>query len=188
TGHERIAAWTDLERMLRSPGAVSVEFQPQEGGIYKVELPDEAVARMLLWDAPLNEQPPAVREALRAAGVTSYVDEMEAGYLGSLPPAARVIAERMLAAPEGALTDGRFDKEWRALERLAPDADHDALHDIRDWYESKSGADLYHELTNARGSDRAASEYLASIGIPGNRYLDGGSRDKAEGTYNVVVW
>jgi hypothetical protein len=36
--------------------------------------------------------------------------------------------------------------------------------------------------------DKAASEYLASIGIVGNRYLDGGSRADGKGTYNYVLW
>lgn len=38
------------------------------------------------------------------------------------------------------------------------------------------------------GSDRAASEYLNSIGIPGLRYLDGTSRGKGEGHHNYVVF
>lgn len=36
--------------------------------------------------------------------------------------------------------------------------------------------------------DRAASEYLKSIGIPGLRYLDGTSRGKGEGHHNYVVF
>ncbi|MDN5934955.1 MAG: hypothetical protein L0H75_02110, partial [Nitrosospira sp.] len=46
-------------------------------------------------------------------------------------------------------------------------------------------------LTNAAGRDgkhKAASELLASIGIVGNRYLDGGSRARGEGAYNYVLW
>lgn len=35
---------------------------------------------------------------------------------------------------------------------------------------------------------QAASEYLRSIGIPGHRYLDQGSRGAGEGTYNYVIY
>ena len=36
--------------------------------------------------------------------------------------------------------------------------------------------------------NREASEFLASKGIPGLRYLDEGSRAQAKGTHNYVVW
>jgi hypothetical protein len=35
---------------------------------------------------------------------------------------------------------------------------------------------------------KGVSEYLASIGIPGNKYFDGSSRNKNEGTRNYVIW
>jgi|GEM_PF-5024519 len=38
------------------------------------------------------------------------------------------------------------------------------------------------------GAAKAASEYLASIGIPGIRYLDGNSRSGGEGTSNYVIF
>jgi len=36
-----------------------------EGHLYTVDLPDEHIAKMLDWDAPLSEQPEAVKDALR---------------------------------------------------------------------------------------------------------------------------
>ncbi len=38
------------------------KFQP--AGLYKVDLPDEKIARMLDWDAPLSQQAPEVQKAL----------------------------------------------------------------------------------------------------------------------------
>ena len=38
------------------------------------------------------------------------------------------------------------------------------------------------------GSDKAASEYLHSLGIRGIKYLDGTSRGKGEGNYNYVIF
>ena len=43
-------------------------------------------------------------------------------------------------------------------------------------------------FNDAKGSPKSASEYLASLGIVGNRYLDGQSRNKGEGSYNYVIW
>lgn len=37
------------------------------GNLYKVDIPDEAIPRMLDWDKPLSEQAPEVRAALKAA-------------------------------------------------------------------------------------------------------------------------
>jgi hypothetical protein len=58
-----------------------------------------------------------------------------------------------------------------------------------------TGEDLYAALRQ-QSSDfkkggqgkEAASRYLASIGIPGIRYLDGGSRGKGDGTHNYVIF
>lgn len=60
----------------------------------------------------------------------------------------------------------------------------------------KTGRELYERLTSPQASskftgghgDKAASEYLASIGIPGNKYLDGVSRGQGKGSYNYVLW
>lgn len=40
-----------------------------QGNLYKVDLPDDAIARMLDWDAPLSKQPEAVRVAARDLGL-----------------------------------------------------------------------------------------------------------------------
>jgi predicted GNAT family acetyltransferase len=54
--------------------------------------------------------------------------------------------------------------------------------------EELNGREAYQILAGRLNSDKAASEYLASIGIVGNRYLDGGSRADGKGTYNYVIW
>lgn len=40
------------------------------GSIYKVDLPDPAIARMLDWDKPLSQQPEAVQKAAKKFGIT----------------------------------------------------------------------------------------------------------------------
>lgn len=44
------------------------------------------------------------------------------------------------------------------------------------------------ELSLPASSDKLTSIYLRSIGIRGVKYLDGGSRDKGEGSYNYVIF
>ncbi len=50
------------------------------------------------------------------------------------------------------------------------------------------GKDFYADLTEQHGSDKAASEYLNSLGIKGIKYLDGTSRGAGEGSYNYVIF
>lgn len=51
-----------------------------------------------------------------------------------------------------------------------------------------TGRQVYKSLSDVSGGDQNASAYLASIGIPGLRYLDGNSRADGTGTYNYVIW
>jgi hypothetical protein len=43
-----------------------------EGNLYEVDLPDEHIAKMLDWDAPLSEQPESVRRALDSISERLY--------------------------------------------------------------------------------------------------------------------
>jgi hypothetical protein len=167
------------------------------GSLYTVDLPDEKIAQMLDWDKPLSKQSDTVKNALRKNGVTAYVDEMEASYLDKLPPKAKELAQKMIHGPdEMVISNGKGIKNndiatnnWVKLEKLAPGIDHNEIHNIRDWYESKNGADLYTEFS--QGVDKSAnvaSERLRQMGIPGIKYLDAGSRDAKKGTRNFVVF
>jgi len=56
-------------------------------------------------------------------------------------------------------------------------------------YQDKLGADVYRDLEQALGSDRAASEALDAVGIPGLKYMDGQSRNIGQPVqYNYVIW
>lgn len=105
------------------------------GNLYKVDLPDSAIARMLDWDKPLSQQAamiPRVREAMAAKGF----------------------------------------EPWQI--------------------DSMIGRDITGEQVNAFvggiSGQAKTPEHLRKAGIPGIRYLDGGSRAAGTGTRNYVVF
>lgn len=117
----------------------------QGGALYKVDLPDSAVARMLDWDKPLAEQPANVAEMFNRSGM---YDEMS-GHLGS------DIWKRLIEKQVTPLKSWPQDGGWVAHKKAAP----------------------------ARAADQ-----LRSLGIPGIRYLDGGSRWAGDGSRNMVIF
>ena len=123
----------------------------KEGSLYKVDIPDEAVSRMLDWDKPLSQQAPEVR---------AVIDE-----LTKTPPQSIQGAQR-------------FD--WIS-------AMIDAAY-MRPGVENQvGGQSLYNTIGGFLGQD-AATDLLKSKGIPGIRYLDGGSRGAGTGTSNFVLF
>lgn len=110
------------------------------GAMYTVDLPDEAIARMLDWDKPLSEQAEAVRVAAMDLGLPGTATGKDV---------------------------------YNALAMQARDAN---LH--------RSNL----QGTTLPGSQAAASQDLLGFGIPGIRYLDGGSRGAGQGTSNYVVF
>ncbi len=113
--------------------------------LYKVDLPDEHIAKMLDWDKPLSQQHPDVQAALSGPQVMSAVKRLkQSGQLG--------------------------------------DYSADDLLKLK-------GEDWYDILRQANGDrNDAPSAFLKSRGIPGIRYLDGGSRGEGAGTSNYVIF
>jgi hypothetical protein len=122
------------ERFERMAQMVESGFDPR-GALYEVDIPDEAMEKMLDWDAPLSEQPESVREAI----------------------------ERLATSPE---------------QPYPIPLDH-----------NPTGAEVLGMMAAPRSVGQAgAAKMLNSAGIPGIRYLDGGSRASGEGTRNFVVF
>ncbi len=107
------------------------------GALYKVDLPDEMIARMLDWDKPLSQQPEAVRKALDVLD-----DDSKKLLKGQDPKGAKL-------------------------------------------YELLASTDAFAGMGPL---GVAASNHLRGAGVPGIRYLDGGSRDTGSGTSNFVVF
>jgi hypothetical protein len=66
------------------------------------------------------------------------------------------------------------------------DLPDEAIAKMLDW--DSGGKQIYEDAVKKYGSKKAASEALLKQGIPGIRYLDGGSRGAGQGTSNYVVF
>jgi hypothetical protein len=121
------------------------KFQPS--GLYKVDLPDSAIARMLDWDKPLSQQAPAVQAAYK----------------------------KYLKSPQAS----EYAKSWTRYK------DGMRLDQAEPLLKNPGGENLY---KNAFPSREAANQWAFENGIPGIRYLDGGSRGAGSGTSNFVVF
>jgi len=80
----RIANWKpsggsaseDMQALVNFYNSSVKNVSPQKilenrGALYKVDIPDEAVAKMLDWDKPLSQQPESVRKAVLSAAKSS---------------------------------------------------------------------------------------------------------------------
>lgn len=106
------------------------------GALYKVDLPDEQIAKMLDWDKPLSQQAPEVKKALQSSGLLQYSDDY-----------------------------------FKVNKKASP-----------------TGADL-HDFLKYSGYDQwELAAKMADQGVPGIRYLDGGSRGAGKGSSNFVVF
>lgn len=123
------------------------------GALYKVDLPDDWLPKMLDWDKPLSQQPEAVREIVSDTAKTRAAQDAVKG-------------SRTLQ-----LSDIKRDTQGN------PVADQ------------TGGQALSYLMAKRYDGDPAAiAEQLRQAGIPGIRYLDGGSRGAGQGTSNYVVF
>jgi hypothetical protein len=134
----------------------------QHGNLYKVDLPDEQIAKMLDWDKPLSQQAPEVQKALQ-------------------PTIDKVLRTRVANAP--ALEQGHtlFPSEMSAVQ--AGTMKGGDFYRLLHAGEIRSGKAL-----PAAEKERLMVQGLQQSGLPGIRYLDGGSRSAGQGSSNYVVF
>ncbi|MDD5289395.1 MAG: hypothetical protein PHY28_09845, partial [Dehalococcoidales bacterium] len=137
--------------------------EKKTGRLYQVELAP-ADDELLLWDKPLSEQSEKVRSILNKAGL--YNDIEAAGSYFKIEPTA---SGKSFKVVSDAYEYGTYRTKEAADAKLA---------DLQKAYRS-TGQSFYYDLTHSKGSDKAASDYLHSLGIRGIKYLDGSSRNTA---------
>ena len=151
----RMARMNDMpsvEGELRRLAAGGLLKDSPPGNLYKVDIPDEAVARFLDWDKPLSQQAPEVQAAM--AKVIEKKNPRLAQYL----------------------------KESAGLDEAGQTAVRKRL-----------GINIFDTIDTGGAAYQAAGQgniekLMQQQGIPGIRYLDGGSRGAGAGTSNYVLF
>ena len=140
-----------------------------DASLYKLDIPNNVIPKLLDWDKPLSEQSEYVKERLEKSKEIKSIIEHWKGVRSGLE---KKLSNRTFSREAGDIAGERLyqDLSFEAQNRRLP-TQQDSIGKVFDW--------------NAR---KDVSEYLASIGIPGNKYLDQMSRGKSEGTYNYVIW
>jgi hypothetical protein len=107
----------------------------KEGSLYKVDLPDDQIAKMLDYDKPIKDQA-SILEIIRSSLPQDMLSTFDANAKGGI-----------------------------------------------------SGANAYKNwLWNGGKTEASKAEAMRQAGIPGIRYLDGGSRGAGSGSSNFVVF
>ena len=149
------------------------------GQLYKVDLPDEQIAKMLDWDKPLSQQSKEVQDALARATSDNARMGKEFPKWGSVVPANY---ETRKVAGTTIIIDPKTGLVAHPMASSTTGGEVEALRQTGD-----QGKVFYENLLKTHGGAEGASNYLRSIGIPGIRYLDQGSR-AGGGTSNFVVF
>lgn len=131
-----------------------------DGNLYQVDIPDEAVSRMLDWDKPLSEQAPEVIAALATLGFQPEAD------------ASQRLAN---ARATGNEIDALVEEQTQSGEAI--------YRELSNKFRKSRFA-----VEKRDGADNQASLALLEAGIPGIKYLDAGSRGAQDGTRNLVVF
>lgn len=136
-----------------------------EGGyLYKVDLPDEVVPRMLDWDKPLSEQSNIIKN-INPKNLGLTYTQLPNGNHAYVNANGEIIGNLQ----KGGTKEG-FANNW-----------------IQATLEG-TGRTLYNQLGQGMGGSEKTSKALLNAGIPGIQYLDAGSRGAGTGTRNFVVF
>lgn len=168
-GTEKEKIWASVAPRLKLAKA---PVDTSTGNLFKVDLPDEHIAKMLDWDKPLSKQHPDVQSALGKYGI----DVTDNGYDAKVKAAENAVKnafERYSANPT--------NDAYKAFLQL--DQEQRSLWNAR--ASDMTGKGAYESIA---GDQVDAANLLRQAGIPGIRYLDGGSRGTGQGTSNFVVF
>jgi ABC-type transporter Mla subunit MlaD len=160
------------------------DFGENKGHLYKVDIPDEHIAKMLDWDKPLRQQPEEIRKILeKAAPLVKTVDTMSREEL---------INTLQYIDRNGSYTDEMMINEFGRPATLDELRETAKMMDVDEYLAENMASDkhatgqsVYKQLVAKFGGGEnqstaagqvKASELLQKAGIPGVRYLDAGSR------------
>ena len=167
-------------------GLDSANFPKRAGGVYKVDIPDEHIAKMLDWDKGLSEQPKVVQDAVKKIYPKEYANMLKQE---SLDREIKGVADSY--KQEG-------NKSYIEAIRNAPPEVQAAWHKKVQEYQTltknyefalpSSGEAIHRNLEGRLGANENVASFLKANGIPGIKYLDQGSRAGGKGTRNFVIF
>jgi len=167
------------------------DWEPK-GNLYKVDLPDDSIAKMLDWDKPLGEQSKGVQSLLKRGGYLKDKSKLSRSVENNGRILFRDEAGKMVgsAMPKA---DGRgYDLTSIKPNQFGSPLNRPAVNEAQvdkvmgGWWSGndKTGEHLIYSF----GKGEKGSQALKKQGIPGIKYLDQGSRAGGKGTYNYVVF
>jgi hypothetical protein len=159
------------EKNVADLQAVKAGLPENTGSLYKVDLPDAMIPKMLDYDKPLSKQPKIMKALTPEAMGLKLRVAPEGGFMSYVSPDGVPIGLQVKGA-----TPENFRKKW--LDRIA------------EFGEAEGGAGRVIGYLGGNSPTAAAqvSEALRQAGIPGIKYLDEASRAKGEGTRNFVTF
>jgi hypothetical protein len=150
------------------------KFAPQQGTLYKADLPDEMIDRMLDWDKPLSEQRELATPILKELGYLRPNDDGPRQFSQAVKALA---LEHGGFGESGATGMALFNAIYKGLQQGKPKAINLAKR------MNLNEQEMFMEASPL------ASEVMKRMGIPGIKYLDAGSRGQGgSGTRNFVVF
>ena len=152
----------------------AVQFKPEGGALYKADLPDEMIDRMLDWDKPLSEQRELATPILKELGYLRPTDDGPRQFSQAVKALA---LEHGGFGESGATGMALFNAIYKGLQQGKPKAINLAKR------MNLNEREMFMEASPL------ASEVMKRMGIPGIKYLDAGSRGQGgSGTRNFVVF
>jgi hypothetical protein len=148
------------------------------GNMYKVDIPDEYIPKMLQWDKPISEQSKEVKKAI-APIVKTY--GLPSNELGS----SVYKATQDILGQESKLITQRDNLLNKYMTPNMGMSDAVRSMNVEDRAKFTEIAD---KIANLKNTPKLASDYLKKRGITGIKYLDEGSRELGQGTSNFVVF
>ena len=202
---EYIEQATNAADLLDS-GAINIQMR--HGSLYTADLPDEAIDRMLDWDAPLMDAPDNVRHIL--AG-DAFTEKMRKDLAEELVLLAEndygIYQNRAIFDSDGEFTNHAVNLFRRVHDGATTAKDRHEINALFREYapsyiEDNGGSTFFEALERRYGptigdaihkaegasTPQDVTKALRAEGIPGIKYYDGGSRAAGEGTRNFVVF
>ena len=171
---------TKLDTKMKNEGGREITSST----LYKVDIPDDQIAKMLDWDKPLSEQPKSVMDAVDKILPKSKRDSLAMRGLFGRDDYTKFHTGKTIAKPLGELTGKEIQVGLRSEIRSAFGSD------AQNYREALGDADKFLKAVAGRekNSDSLTSAVLKREGIPGIKYLDQGSRGAGQGTRNFVLF